>query len=64
MAYCQLMPLGTMIPDRSLQSLLFAFFYSGFGGIGLAGLVWYLPRIIRGEVGSLAPGELLITHVG
>ena len=64
MAYFQTMPLGTMIPDRSLSSLVFTFFFSALGGIGLAGFVWFLPSVIRGDVRKRAPGELLLMASG
>ena len=64
MAYSQWMPLGTLIPDRSWTSLLFAILFSSFGAIGLAGLLWFLPSLVRGELGQRAPGELWLVAVG
>jgi hypothetical protein len=64
MAYTQLMPLGTMVPDRSHGSLLFTLLFSVLGGVGLGGLFWFLPGIIRGDLHERAPGELLLMACG
>jgi hypothetical protein len=62
--YIQSMPLGTMIAGRALWSMSFALLFAAIGGMGLAGLVWFLPSIIRGEVRDRAPGELLLMTCG